>query len=82
MRLLLQIIEDIVIFELYNSVYDVDKKILKYDVTPDNATSIELPSEFGKTAMVIDPYKKWIYRSMDRHITIGSNTDRGAKIRI
>lgn len=57
MRLLLQIIEDIVIFELYSSVYDVDKKILKYDVTPDNATSIELPSEFGKTAMVIDPIR-------------------------
>lgn len=57
MRLLLQIIEDIVIVELYSSVYDVDKKILKYDVTPDNATSIELPSEFGKTAMVIDPIR-------------------------
>lgn len=57
MRLLLQIIEDIVIVELYNSVYDVDKKILKYDATADNATSIELPSEFGKTAMVIDPIR-------------------------
>jgi hypothetical protein len=81
MRLLLQIIEDIVIFELYSSVYDVDKKILKYDVTPDNATSIELPSEFEDTNGN-RPYKKWIYRPMDRHITIGSNTDRGAKIRI
>jgi len=42
MRLLLQIIENIVIVELYNPVYDVDKKILKYDVAPDNVTSIEL----------------------------------------
>jgi len=40
MRLLLQIIENIVIVELYNPVYDVDKKILKYDVTPYNVTSI------------------------------------------
>jgi len=57
MRLLLQIIENIVIVELYNPVYDVDKKILKYDVTPYNVTSIELPSEFGKTTMVIDPIR-------------------------
>ncbi len=57
MRVLQQIIEDIVIVELYYPVYDVDKQILKYDVIPDNATSIELPSEFGKTPMVIDPIK-------------------------
>ena len=40
MRILLQIIENIVIVELYNPVYDIDKKILKYDVTSDNTTSI------------------------------------------
>jgi hypothetical protein len=57
MRVLRQIIEDIVIVELYNPVYDVDKKILKYDVIPDNATSIELPSEFGKTSMIMDPIR-------------------------
>jgi len=57
MRLLQQIIEDIVIVELYNPVYDVDKKILKYDVIPDNATLMGLPSEFGKTSMIIDPIR-------------------------
>ena len=34
------------ITELFNPVYDVDKKTLKYDIIPDNRTSIELPSEF------------------------------------
>ena len=42
------------IIELFSPVYDVDKKTLKYEVTPDNATSIELPREFGQSAMVID----------------------------
>ncbi|HLN34299.1 MAG TPA: hypothetical protein VK250_03360 [Nitrososphaeraceae archaeon] len=81
MRILLQIIENIVIVELYNPVYDFDKKILKYDVTPDKTTSIELPSEFEDTNGN-RPYKKWIYRPMDRHITISSNTDSFAKIRV
>ena len=35
------------IIELFSPVYDSDKKTLKYEVTLDNATSIELPSEFG-----------------------------------
>ena len=41
------------LLELFNPVYDSDKKALKYDVTPDNATSIELPSEFGKSTLVL-----------------------------
>lgn len=36
------------IVELFNPVYDVDKTTLSYEITPDNATSIDLPSEFGK----------------------------------
>lgn len=43
-----------VIIELFNPVYDEKKNTLKYDVTPDNATSIELPSEFGQSTLVID----------------------------
>ena len=27
---------------------------LKYEVTPDNATSIELPEEFGQSTIIID----------------------------
>ena len=46
--------QDDVIVELFTPIYDVDKKTLKYEATPDNATSIELPSEFGQNTMLID----------------------------
>ena len=46
--------QDTAIIEMFNPVYDPDKKTLKYEVNPDNATSIELPSEFGQTTLVID----------------------------
>ena len=41
--------------ELFYLVYDSNKKVLKYDVTPDNAKSIDLPNEFGRATLVIDP---------------------------
>ena len=47
--------QDVSIVELFNPVYNVDTKTLKYDVTPDNATYIELPKEFGQTTLIIDP---------------------------
>ncbi|MGD1837452.1 MAG: hypothetical protein ACPKPY_05275 [Nitrososphaeraceae archaeon] len=46
--------QDVVIVELFNPVYDVDKNVLKYDITPDNATSIELPIEIEQSTLVID----------------------------
>ena len=46
--------QNIAIIELFNPVYDSDKKSLKYDVIPDNATSIDLPSMFGQNTLVID----------------------------
>ena len=46
--------QDVTIVELFNLLYDSEKKTLKYDVTPDNTTSIELQSEFGKSTMIID----------------------------
>ena len=46
--------QNVTIVELFNPVYDSDKKALKYDVIPYNATSIELPNEFGQTTIVID----------------------------
>ena len=46
--------QDVAIIELFSPVYDSDKKTLKYDMTPDNATSIDLPSEFEQTTIVID----------------------------
>ena len=42
------------IIELFTPIYDVDNKALKYNVTPDNGTSVDLPSEFGQTTLVID----------------------------
>ena len=47
-------IQDIRIIELFNPVYDSGKKTLKYNIIPDNATSIELPNEFGLTTIMID----------------------------
>ena len=44
------------IIELFDPIYDFDKKILKYEVIPDNATSIDLPGEFGQTTIVIDTF--------------------------
>ena len=37
-----------------NPVYEIDKKTSKYGISLDNLTSIDLPSEFGQTILVID----------------------------
>ena len=42
------------IIELFDPIYDSNKQTLKYEATPDNATSIDLPDEFGQTTIVID----------------------------
>ncbi|MGD1838501.1 MAG: hypothetical protein ACPKPY_10655 [Nitrososphaeraceae archaeon] len=47
-------VQNVAIVELFNPVYDSEKKILKYEVTPNNATSIELPSEYGEATIIID----------------------------
>ena len=47
--------QDVDIIELFNPVYDSTNEILKYEATPDNATSIDLPSEFGQSTIIIDP---------------------------
>ena len=46
--------QDIALVELFNPVYVEDNNALTYDVRPDNATSITLPSEFGQPVMIID----------------------------
>ncbi|MFB5600343.1 MAG: hypothetical protein ACE5SW_08975 [Nitrososphaeraceae archaeon] len=40
---------------MFNPIYDVDKNSLKYQVTPDNVTSIDLVDEFGQSTLLIDP---------------------------
>ena len=46
--------QDVAIIELFSPVYDSDKKTLKYEVIPNNATSIDLPGEFGQSTLIID----------------------------
>jgi hypothetical protein len=48
--------QDTAMIELFNPTYDFEKTI-NYEITPDNATSIELPSEFGQSTLVIDRVK-------------------------
>ena len=47
-------IQNVAIIELFNPSYDADKKSLNYEVVPDNDTSVDLPSDFGQTTLVID----------------------------
>jgi hypothetical protein len=46
--------QHIPIIELFSPEYDVNNKILKYDISSDNPTSIDLPNEFGQSTLVID----------------------------
>lgn len=41
---------------LFDPVYDENKKTLRYDVTPDNATSIELPKDLEKSTLITDAH--------------------------
>jgi hypothetical protein len=45
---------DLAVIELFNPEYDSEANTLKYDITAENATSIDLPDEFGLTTMIID----------------------------
>ncbi|MDR4512056.1 MAG: hypothetical protein MRJ93_10185 [Nitrososphaeraceae archaeon] len=47
--------QDNTIIELFNPTYDSNKKTLKYNVIPDNVTSIDLVGEFGQATLLIDP---------------------------
>ena len=50
--------QDLGVVELFNPQYDPEANTLKYDITAENATttttSINLPSEFGQSTLVID----------------------------
>ena len=46
--------QDTAIIELFNPVFDSNKKALKYDVIPDNATSIDITVGFGQSTLLID----------------------------
>ena len=46
--------QETALVELFNPVYDEGDKTLKYDIISENATSIDLPNEFGHSTLVID----------------------------
>jgi len=68
--------QDIALVELFNPVYVEDNNALTYDVRPDNATSITLPSEFGQPVMIIDNARvlHWI-NIVDRLTTAGPESN-------
>lgn len=45
---------DITILELFNPVYNLDKKTLKYDITLENTASIDVPDKFGQSTLIVD----------------------------
>jgi len=42
------------IIELFNPVYDIDTNTLTYSFTAANMTTTNLPSDFGRSILVID----------------------------
>ena len=42
------------IVESFNPMYEVNTNALKYTIMTENATSINLPNEFGQSILVID----------------------------
>jgi hypothetical protein len=47
--------QDVTVIELYSPLYDEDNKTLQYDVIPvGNKLSIDTPSEFQQSTLVID----------------------------
>ena len=52
-------VQEIFIIELYNPIYDKDKKALNYDFTIlDNSTLNDLPLDIGHSALIIDGIKQ------------------------
>ncbi|MGD1836512.1 MAG: hypothetical protein ACPKPY_00455 [Nitrososphaeraceae archaeon] len=47
--------QDVAIVELFNPVYDIEKKTLKYNISPDNLTSIDVTGDYGQNILLIDP---------------------------
>ena len=53
--------QDLAVIELFNPEYDSEANTLKYDMVSENGTSIDLPSEFGQSTLVIDSGGHWGY---------------------
>jgi hypothetical protein len=48
--------DDMVVVELLNPAYDTGTNTLRYEATALKGTSIDIPSEFGQAALVIDAF--------------------------
>jgi hypothetical protein len=48
--------DDMVVVELLNPAYDTGMNTLRYEATALTGTSIDIPSEFGQAALVIDAF--------------------------
>ena len=46
--------QDVVIIELFNPIYDLEKNELTYEISQNSTMSIDLPEEFGQSTLVID----------------------------
>ena len=55
---------DTAVVELFNPVYDTNTNTLTYIIVAENATSISLPSEFGQSILVTDPYGGFVNYSV------------------
>jgi hypothetical protein len=80
--------EEVAVIELFNPEYDSEANTLRYDITAENATatttssSIDLPSEFGQSTLVIDPGGDgtWEYEPPDRVENTDTNVDTGPTV--
>ncbi|MGD1838447.1 MAG: hypothetical protein ACPKPY_10375 [Nitrososphaeraceae archaeon] len=62
--------KDIAIIQLLNPIYGSDKKTLKYNIISDNATLINLPSEFVRTTMIMEVLVKYHLVNFGKHYSI------------
>ncbi|MGB7883472.1 MAG: hypothetical protein WBL44_12145, partial [Nitrososphaeraceae archaeon] len=52
------------VIESFNPVYDTTINTLTYTIVAENATSIDLPTEFGQTVLVIDGNEERLRRAV------------------
>lgn len=50
----IEVQQDTAIVELFNPVYDLNIKTLKYDITTDNTTSVNMTTKFEQLTLLID----------------------------
>jgi len=54
------------VIESFNPIYDANTNTLAYTILAENGTSMNIPSEFGKSVLVIDNEKSAIFTTFDQ----------------